>query len=172
MPANVEIKARVRDPASLHARAAALADGPPEVIHQTDTFFRTSKGRLKLREFGDGRGELIAYARPDVSGPKVSDYRIAKTDEPTSLRETLAAALGVAGVVRKRRTLYLVGQTRVHVDRVEGLGDFMELEVVLREGQSPEEGDAIARELMCELGVTQADLVEGAYVDLLGNHPA
>jgi predicted adenylyl cyclase CyaB len=167
MPANVEIKARVHDPGGLRARAAALADGSPELILQTDTFFPVPSGRLKLRDFGDGRGELIFYRRADVSGPKVSDYRISPTADPVGLREALTAALGMVGIVRKRRTLYLVGQTRVHLDEVEELGDFLELEVVLREGQSAEEGDRIARGLMAALGVEQEDLVTGAYIDLL-----
>jgi predicted adenylyl cyclase CyaB len=169
MPANVEIKARVRDVAALHARAAVLAEDTPVLLRQTDTFFRIPHGRLKLRDFGDGTGELIFYQRPDTSGPKVSNYRITRTSDPAGLRETLATALGVMGVVRKRRTLYLVGQTRVHVDEVEGLGHFMELEVVLREGQAAEEGEQIAQELMTTLGIAEADLLTGAYIDLLSD---
>ncbi len=79
----------------------------------------------------------------------------------------LELACGIRGVVRKTRYLYLVGQTRVHLDDVEGLGQFMELEVVLREGQSDAEGQAIAEELMTRLGVERGDLLEGAYMDLL-----
>jgi predicted adenylyl cyclase CyaB len=70
-------------------------------------------------------------------------------------------------VVRKKRHLYLVGQTRVHLDEVEGLGEFMELEVVLRPGQSDSEGQSITQDLMILLGVRQEDLLEGAYMDLL-----
>lgn len=169
MPANVEIKARVRDASVMHARATALADGPPVRIVQIDTFFSVAQGRLKLRDFGDGTGELIFYSRPDAAGPKVSRYCITPTADPAGLRRTLAMALDVAGVVGKRRTLYLVGQTRVHFDEVEGLGDFMELEVVLEEGQPAEEGERIARELMVRLRVADSDLVTGAYVDLLNS---
>jgi adenylate cyclase class IV len=70
-------------------------------------------------------------------------------------------------VVRKTRYLYLVGQTRVHLDDVDGLGQFMELEVVMRPGQPDSEGQAIASDLMAKLGVEQADLLEGAYMDLI-----
>jgi adenylate cyclase class IV len=166
MPSNVEIKARVRDPKALHGKAAKLATEASDVLLQTDTFFNVPQGRLKVREFVDGHGELVYYSRGDVAGPKVSDYRLAPTEFPAELREALTAALGVRGIVKKRRTLYLVGQTRVHVDEVEGLGDFMELEVVLREGQSAAEGEQIARSLMRELGIEEADLVTGAYVEL------
>ncbi len=70
-------------------------------------------------------------------------------------------------MLRKTRYLFLVGQTRVHLDSVEGLGQFMELEVVMQEGQSDAEGQTIAEGLMTELGVEQSDLLEGAYMDLL-----
>ena len=101
------------------------------------------------------------------SGPKRSNYSIFETHDPNGLKNTLSLALGVRGVVRKKRTLYLVGQTRVHLDEVEGLGEFMELEVVLRPGQPDAEGQAIARDLMTRLGVEEKDLLECAYMDLL-----
>lgn len=167
MPANIEIKARVRDPADLRRRAEALSDAPVEVIPQTDTFFLTDKGRLKLRDLGAGRAQLIFYQRPDRDGPKRSDYHIASISDAENLIRVLSLACGVRGVVKKTRYLYLVGQTRVHVDDVEGLGHFMELEVVLRDGQSDAEGQAIAEDLMQKLGVEKSDLLEGAYMDLL-----
>ena len=76
-------------------------------------------------------------------------------------------ALGVRGVIRKTRYLYMVGQTRIHLDDVEGLGHFMELEVVMQEGQSDVEGQAIAEDLMHRLGFREDALIEGAYMDLI-----
>jgi predicted adenylyl cyclase CyaB len=137
------------------------------VIPQEDTFFPTVKGRLKLRQLAPHHGQLVYYERTDASGPKRSNYSIFETENPESLKNTLSLALGVRGVVRKTRTLYLVGQTRVHLDEVEGLGEFMELEVVLRAGQADAEGQAIARDLMERLGVAEEDLLECAYMDLL-----
>lgn len=167
MPSNVEIKARLRDRAGVQARAVALATEPVRVIGQEDVFFRTPKGRLKLRVFDESSGELIYYERPDQAGPKLSDYRIAPTVEPRKLQETLRMALGLRGIVKKERTLVLVGQTRVHLDRVDDLGDFMELEVVLKPGQSSADGQRIAEDLMSKLGIQGSDLIEGAYLDLL-----
>ena len=89
------------------------------------------------------------------------------TADPEGLREVLSAALGIRGVVRKRRSVYLVGQTRVHLDQVEGLGDFVELEVVLQPQQNSSDGVTIARELMRKLGISTSQLVEKAYIDLL-----
>lgn len=171
MPRNIEIKARLGSASALAevaGRAAVFAtDGPHEII-QDDTFFRCDSGRLKLRAFADGRGELIYYRRADAAGPKESFYTIAPVEDPDALRRALTLALGAVGRVRKQRTLYLVGRTRVHLDRVEGLGEFLELEVVLRDDETTEVGEAEARVLMIELGIAPAQLVEGAYLDLLG----
>jgi predicted adenylyl cyclase CyaB len=167
MPANIEIKARVHQFADLQRRAAALSDSPIQVIPQEDTFFNVQQERLKLRVLAPDRGQLIHYARPDGQAPKRSDYHIYETTQPQALKEVLALALGVRGVVRKTRYLYLSGQTRIHLDDVDGLGQFLELEVVLRPDQTDVEGRAIAAGLMEELGVREDDLLEGAYVDML-----
>jgi len=167
MPSNIEIKAMLRHPARVEAIAARLSDSGPELIHQEDVFFPCERARLKLRILGEDRGELIRYERADVAGPRRSHYVIARTPDPVVLLEILTGTLGQSCVVRKTRTLYLIGQTRVHLDSVEGLGDFLELEVVLRSGQSETEGKAIAEELMKAFGVEEGDLVDRAYVDLL-----
>lgn len=167
MPANIEIKARACNFADLRRRAEALSDTPAQVIPQEDTFFNSTRGRLKLRQLAPDHGQLVYYERTDASGPKRSNYSICETRDPETLKNILGLALGVRGVVRKTRTLYLVGQTRVHLDEVEGLGEFMELEVVLRPGQPDSEGQDIARDLMTRLGVAENDLLEGAYMDLL-----
>jgi predicted adenylyl cyclase CyaB len=164
---NVEIKARVADRDALVRRAQAIATEGPVEIAQDDTFFRCDGGRLKLRVFSEDRGELIFYRRADARGPKASFYVRSPTSSPATLRESLALACGVTGRVRKQRTLYLAGRTRIHVDRVEGLGDFVELEVVLEEGESVDAGMREAHDLMDELGIDASALVEGAYVDLL-----
>ena len=167
MPSNIEIKARVADPASKRALAERLAGAPPTVLHQQHTFFPSPHGRLKLRQLSDTHGELIAYHRADVSGTKQSDYLLYRTDVPTELRATLASALGTGVVVTKTRLLFLVGQTRIHLDEVVGLGSFLELEVVLAGGQLPNDGHRIARQIMAALEVDETDLIDCAYADLL-----
>ena len=167
MARNVEIKARIESVGALLPRAAALADEGPFELEQDDTFFRCDAGRLKLRSFPDGSGELIYYRRDDGAGPKESFYLRSPTSAPDTLRESLSLAYGQAGRVRKRRTLFLIGRTRVHLDRVEGLGDFLELEAVLAGGEPAADGVRDAHRLMEALGVRPSQLVEGAYVDLL-----
>lgn len=171
MPHNVEIKARVADRAALEARVRALADRGPEDLAQEDTFFACPRGRLKLRALAPDHGELIAYERPDAAGPKVSSYAIARTSSPGVLRDVLTRALGASGRVRKRRRLYHLGRTRIHLDSVEELGEFLELEVVLGEGEDLAAGQTVADALLRDLGVAREDLVAGAYVDLLRDAP-
>lgn len=171
MARNTEIKARIADLDALARRVAPLATTGPVDIAQDDTFFACPNGRLKLRDFGDGRGELIFYQRPDQTGPKTSFYSITTTAEPDRLREVLTLAHGQTGRVVKRRTLWLVGRTRVHLDRVDGLGTFMELEVVLSDDESADAGEREAQALMAALDIPVAALIDGAYADLLRARP-
>jgi len=167
MPTNIEIKAKAHDFNRQRTLAAKIADGPAEVLSQEDTFYRVKQGRLKLRVLGPEYGELIYYEREDASGPKSSHYRVIPTQKPQALHTTLTKVLDTVGTVKKTRHLYRHGQTRIHLDEVEDLGQFLELEVVLRDDQSFAEGQAIATELMRVLEVREMDLVACAYLDLL-----
>lgn len=167
MPSNIEIKARARYPAQLQALAEALSGAPGTLLHQEDTFSHTPQGRLKLRMFSPTQGELIYYEQDDAPGPKPSRYTVASAPDPVTLNMLLTAALGARGMVRKQRLLYRIGQTRVHLDNVEGLGAFVELECVLRLDQTVEEGTRVVTDLMQQLAIADADLVKGAYVDLI-----
>jgi adenylate cyclase class IV len=164
---NVEIKARIASVAALMPRAARLADSGPTVIEQDDTFFACANGRLKLRDQFAAGAELIFYQRADLAGPKESFYLRVPVPEPAALRALLAQAHGQTGRVRKRRVLFLVGRTRIHLDVVEGLGEFLELEVVLRDAEPVDEGVAEAHRIMAKLGVGARQLLQGAYVDHL-----
>jgi predicted adenylyl cyclase CyaB len=172
MARNIEIKARIESVESIARKVARLADKGPIEIAQDDTFFACPNGRLKLRAFSSAEGELIFYRRPDRTGPKESFYLIAPTSAPDALRDTLSMAYGKVGRVHKHRTLYLVGRTRIHLDRVEGLGHFLEIEVVLSDEQSAESGETVAHDLMRKLGISPDQLIEGAYVDLLNRKGA
>jgi predicted adenylyl cyclase CyaB len=167
MPRNVEIKARVTDFDALRRRAESMSDTPVEVLDQRDTFFVVPHGRLKLRVLAPDACELIYYERPDDVGARVSEYFIVRSSDPEAFLKVLAAALEIRGVVAKRRFLYCIGRTRVHLDDIAGLGTFIELEVVLDEGQSIEDGSSIAERLLAGLGVEDADRVAGAYIDML-----
>ncbi|MBB1626848.1 class IV adenylate cyclase [Achromobacter sp. UMC71] len=167
MARNVEIKARITSVEAVEPLAAALSGKAPITIVQDDTFFACPNGRLKLRVFADHTGELIFYRRAEDTGPKESFYVISPASSPDTLRETLALAYGMIGRVRKTRLLHLAGRTRIHLDRVEGLGDFLELEVVLLDGESVETGRAEAHELLASLHIKPEQLLSGAYLDLL-----
>lgn len=166
MARNIEIKARLADRAGVVARAEALATEPPAWLEQDDTFFAAPHGRLKLRCMPEG-AELIAYRRPDAAGPKLSQYWRVAVPEPDAMRELLTQAMGSLGRVRKRRLLVMAGRTRIHIDQVEGLGDYLELEVVLRDDEPLNTGEAQAQELLQRLQVPLEDLVSTAYLDLL-----
>jgi predicted adenylyl cyclase CyaB len=167
MPANIEIKAALPDPGDALEIAQRLSGAPPQIISQQDFFFPAHGARLKLRIHGPDSGELIRYQRPDSPGARLSQYQIARTSEPQALLDILTATLGTAGAVSKVRRLFLIGQTRVHIDEVEGLGSFLEFEVMLRPGETGSEARAIAQRLLSEFSIQPDQLIAEAYVDLL-----
>jgi len=164
---NVEIKARLGDPEATRRLVERLAGGPGQLVEQEDTFFHVPGGRLKLRECSGADAELIYYRRPDAEGPKASEYETTAVRDTGRLRELLAAALGVAGRVVKRRVVYRVGRTRIHLDDVQDLGSFLELEVELAPEEPADLGVREAKRLMRALEISDGALVALAYVDLL-----
>ncbi|XP_012525439.1 uncharacterized protein LOC105830585 [Monomorium pharaonis] len=171
MHRNIEIKAVIRDVERTVSKAAELSNTAQTMIEQHDIFFKTEDGRLKLRKFKDGTAELILYKRPDVPGPKLSTYDkvTLNSDIVESITDILSRSIGVLGVVKKTRLLYMIEQTRVHIDEVDGLGNFLELEVVLQKDQDVETGQKIAYDLMRTLFVKEDDLIAEAYIDLLNS---
>jgi adenylate cyclase class IV len=165
---NIEIKARVEDPAALRERALALQPHEVFVLEQVDTFFHCTAGRLKLRQFADGSAELIAYQRPNIQGARESIYHRTPTADGPGLLQALSSSLGIQTIVRKRREVLLVGQSRIHLDQVESLGDFMEIEVVMEPGQPASEGEAVLADLMEKLAIPPEHCIAGAYADFIG----
>jgi predicted adenylyl cyclase CyaB len=172
MARNIEIKARAQQFEQLRERAAALTPDAPLIFRQQDFFYDVPRGRLKLRQFDDGTpAELIFYQRDDRDGPKASYYTRSPVTNPEAMHSLLATALTTRGIVTKERHVYIVGRTRIHLDRVDGLGDFVELEVVLAQDDDEEGGEAEAHDMFSKLGVPEADLVAVAYVDMLNQEP-
>ncbi|CAL7948294.1 unnamed protein product [Xylocopa violacea] len=166
---NIEIKANIDSPEHKISKIKQLTDDECTIIEQHDTFFKVPEGRLKLRKFKDGSGELLYYMRTDTMGPKLCNYEKAVLDSQAcaSIAKILTASNGCIGTVKKTRKLYMIDQTRVHVDNVEGLGDFLELEVVLTDEQDTETGEKIAQDLMTKLEIKDQDLIACAYIDLI-----
>ena len=167
MPRNIEIKARISSVEELVPKVRLIADQGPWEIRQDDTYFVCASGRLKLRTGGDNGGELIYYRRNNHPSPRESFYLRLPTEAPETLRSLLTQALGQVGRIEKLRTLFLRGRTRIHLDRVAGLGQFLELEVVLADHESPAEGIGEANELLTLLGLDSSQLIEGSYLDLM-----
>lgn len=167
MASNIEIKAKVRNLSRIKFLVEQLTDTPCEVIKQEDIFFNTSIGRLKLRTFTNGNGELIYYERENKNDSKLSNYFIYKIEHPLFLKEILSKALGIKGIVSKKRFLFKVDQTRIHIDEVNNLGFFVELEFVLSQGQDLNYGKEIVADLMEKLEIKNRDLLTNSYIDYL-----
>jgi len=163
---NIEIKAKLHNYKKVKKIVEGLCSKPIDVEQQIDTFFYITSGRLKLRE-SQNKSALIYYDRKDSVDPSLSDIQIHFVENTDSLKSILSQSMGIRGVVKKKRRLYRLDQTRIHLDDVEELGKFIELEVVLKEDQSFNEGIAIAKELMDKFDIDKNDLIDVAYIDLI-----
>lgn len=161
----IEFKARCGDHGRIRdilKKKNARFDGED---HQIDTYFRVPHGRLKLRE-GDIENALVFYSRPNQAGLKQSDVALAKVPAQSELRPVLAKALGVLVAVDKRREIYFVENVKIHLDRVEGLGEFVEVEAI----GSADEVRTLREQcegFLREFGIRPEELEEGSYSDLL-----
>lgn len=168
MARNVEIKIRItpEDLARIEKVAQKLGRGP-KILQQVDTYFNTHDGRLKLREFADAKAELISYTRSNVAEPRLCDYQRFAIDDPQELKSMLEKSVGISCVVEKKRTVYLIDQARIHLDQVLKLGEFLEIEVVLRPEQMEEVGQDILQSLLEQFELSAEQFESLAYADLL-----
>ena len=172
---NVELKARDHDPARSLERALALGAEDRGEIRQRDTYFVGARGRLKLREQETGGSplwdELIEYSRADSADASTSSYRRVPVADVAPLLEALDAAYGTLGTVIKRRRLLLWEGVRIHLDEVEGLGSYLELEAVAdADSDLSGEREKVER-LRAEFRIEDDDLVATSYSDLLLSAP-
>ena len=163
---NLEAKFRVEDAALARRRAEAAGFAMRATLDQRDTFFRVANGKLKLREEAGGAA-LIGYGRVHEGELEVSEYEIVPVADADALRALLAGALGVLAEVRKRRVLMLRRNVRLHLDRVEGLGSFGEIEAVIGADETPELYRREVGEILAALEVSASALIKQSYFQLL-----
>ncbi|MFO0946066.1 MAG: class IV adenylate cyclase [Planctomycetota bacterium] len=164
---NIELKLKVADPARVKSLAIAAGAQPVTTLWQRDTYFQVPRGRLKLREEAGAPANLIWYDRADEAASRLSRYYLLPAPEPARLLEAFREAFGVRVVVHKRRDLLQFQNVRIHLDTVEHLGDFLELEAVLAPEDAEDAGQAIVNHLLGELEMSQAPVVAHSYAGLL-----
>ncbi|MBN2581990.1 MAG: class IV adenylate cyclase [Planctomycetes bacterium] len=167
MARNMEVKARVRDVGDVERTIRDLTRAEPHVMHQEDTFYRVPRGRLKVRHDEHGESAVVYYLRADTPGPILSRYFRRRLDDAAATMDELGRRYGVKAVVRKQRKLFMSGSTRIHLDCVEGLGDFVEIEVPVASMCQKATAANEARNLMRQLGIEPCDVLACAYEDLL-----
>ncbi len=165
---NVELKARCQDLGRLRETCISLGAEGQEPDRQLDTYFKVPHGRLKLRESLLSGAELIFYIRADVAGARESHYETCPVEAADDLKAVLEKALGVRAVVVKRREVFVIGAVRIHLDKVQDLGTFVELEGIVDDpAELTEVADEVQR-LQHALGVEDRSLIKESYADLIG----
>ena len=163
---NLEFKAKCDSLDAFRQRLVNLQAEHRRTMKQLDTYFNVPQGRLKLREIDTHNAQLIYYERADLAESRYSNYQICDIPEPMAFKQIATMALGVKGVVEKQRELWLFGNTRIHLDEVKNLGQFVELETVIR-SQTEVEAQAEHQLVKEALGIKEEDLVSASYSDLV-----
>ncbi len=167
MATNLEFKAKCQSRAALYPKLADLNAVHHDTLHQVDTYFQSPTGRLKLREVDDTvEGWLIYYERPNHHDSRYSQYQLCEIADPGSLKNLLTAALGVKTIVRKEREVWMFKNTRIHLDTVADLGEFIELETVFQ-GQMEAEAIDEHQHVKNTLYLDTAESVAVSYSDLV-----
>lgn len=165
---NIEFKARMRDEKQVRAALKSLRPRMAGTDHQVDTHFNAPSGRLKLRQ-GSIENALIFYQRQNTAKVRPSRILLCEFSDPAqgrTLKKVLASALGIAAVVDKVREIYFVDNVKIHLDRVRGLGQFLEVEAFVKEG-SLRRGRKQAEQIKDLFGVLPDDILSQSYSDMI-----
>src|SRR5262249_38317027 len=134
---------------------------------QTDTYFNTKEGRLKLRE-GNIENNLIYYERTNQAGPKQSNFRLMPVQDSETLKAMLAKAMGVKVAVVKKREIYFIDNVKFHIDQLSGLGGFVEIEAGNKTAPlTVEQLRAQCDHYLQAFGIPSEDLITHSYSDML-----
>lgn len=164
---NVEIKAKCNNQEAIREYLKTNNADFKGIDHQIDTYFNVPNGRLKLRE-GEIENFLIHYERSDQEGPKQSKVTLYTLQPDSTLKEVLTKALGILVVVDKKREIYFIDNVKFHVDVVESLGTFMEIEAIDKDGSLGEDKlNEQCNQYLQEMGIRDEDLISVSYSDLL-----
>lgn len=163
---NLEAKFLVQDPSATQIAAIAIGYLPQGLLRQHDTFFKIASGSLKLRE-EEGRAYLVGYLRSDDGALQSSEYELVVVHDAVAMKRLLAGTLGVLAEMRKQRTVLVHDNLRLHLDQVEGLGNYGEIKAAINEGDDPEAARVAVERTLAGLGVERAALIADSYCELI-----
>ncbi len=165
---NIEIKARIDNLDDVRKRVLKIKHEFLGCDNQIDTYFKTTRGRMKLRESSLSGPYLILYLRNDLRGPKSSIYQTLAVENAQGVKNLLGQMLGIHTVVKKEREIYIYENVRIHLDRVSNLGTFLEFEAVLNDEYHDRTAEKKkVHQLMEALGITEENLVSTSYENLI-----
>jgi adenylate cyclase, class 2 len=164
---NIEIKARCNNAAAVRDYLVQNNADYRGTDFQTDTYFTVANGRLKLRE-GNIENNLIYYERSNESGPKSSHFQLVKVEDAAGLKTVLTKANGIKQVVKKKREIYYISNVKFHIDEVEGLGNFMEIEAGnVLVNKTKDELQQQCNFYLAQFGIEEEDFIAVSYSDML-----
>jgi adenylate cyclase, class 2 len=169
MPLNFEFKARTTQLYFLEERLLSLNPRFIGEDFQTDTYFNTGDGRLKLRE-GNIENALIHYNRNNIASAKSSEVLLYQHRSDPALKLILERSFGIKVVVQKKRRIYFIDNVKFHFDEVKQLGSFVEVEAIDEDGSIGIENlNAQCQYYADFFGIKPTDYISESYSDMLLN---
>ena len=168
MKKNLELKVELEDFSDILQNIASLGVKEAGILYQVDKYFLIGKKRLKLRNM-NGEFQLIYYSRPNTQESKLSQYYVFgfTNKQGVVIEKILNVFFAVKAVVSKKRTLYLYKHTRIHLDKVENLGNFLELETVFNRKDPQYDFYHEHNAVIDTLGLPRYKKIKSSYSDLI-----
>ncbi|MBK7096012.1 MAG: class IV adenylate cyclase [Saprospiraceae bacterium] len=164
---NIEIKARCTDPKKTEEILLSNGAEFKGIDNQTDTYFNVKEGRLKIRQ-GNIENALIFYSRKNDSGPKQSKFQLYQSSDIEKLIPILTNSLGILTIVKKHRKIFFIDFVKFHIDHLDGLGDFVEIEVGdLSDTKTVEELESTCNFYIDLLQIQEDDFLCSSYSDMI-----
>jgi len=163
MALNLEIKVKMESHEPALAVLKKLSAEFVKDINQKDVYYKLPGSLLKLRIEDDGES-MIKYIRDEVNPDRFSDYEVIYF-KSTGNEKFFNSIFETETVVEKKRLLYMYKSTRVHLDTVKDLGQFMEFETLVLNGK--EDAKERFSFLIDKFTINSDGQIKGSYRDLM-----
>jgi len=163
MPTNLELKIRVISHQSIKKILEQIGAEYKGMLKQKDVYYSVPNGLLKLR-IENGSESLILHNRNENNKNRWSDFEFIKFANDNG-EKFFSKLFDVEVIVKKKRELFYYDDTRIHLDKVNNLGNFLELETLVINGKT----DAIKRfvKIIHILKLDESKQIRKSYRDLL-----
>ena len=170
----VEVKARVYDPKLMERSIIALGASPIGIEAQVDTYysapyrdFAKTDEALRIRVQDNKCFLTYKGAKMDSISKTRKEYEVEVNDADNMGNILSSLNFTPVATIVKRRKKYRLGDFIISLDEVRNLGNFMEVEVSIRDSKSHEDKVESIFGLFEKLGISRDDSIRKSYLEMI-----